>query len=42
MKFLIIHLARAVQRAENVALLQSRLPGAVEVVDAVDARQLTA
>ncbi|RYH03283.1 glycosyltransferase family 25 protein [Salipiger sp. IMCC34102] len=37
----IIHLARAVERAPNVARLQGILPGPVHMLDAVDARALT-
>lgn len=41
MRFLILHLSRALDREENVARLRATLPGSVEVVEAVDANDLS-
>jgi GR25 family glycosyltransferase involved in LPS biosynthesis len=41
MKFFIIHLARAEQRKSNVERLRKIVPGDAEVIDAVDARNLS-
>jgi len=41
MKSFVIHLARAAQRKPNVEELRASLPGALEVIDAVDARDMS-
>lgn len=40
MKFFIIHLTRAEQRKPNIECLRKAIPGELEVVEAVDAREL--